>query len=377
MGLTQITRDNQIKPGNAYRIVANDVNGTMSENAAITGNRAVASDVNGQLVASTTTDTELGYVSGVTSPIQTQLNALIYGLSWKQPALLASVVDIPGSDNAGTITISNGNATYFPNAGATAVIDGVTISVSNRILVKSQTLDKQNGIYTVTVAGVQGSVDAVLVRSSDMNTWAEVPAAAIIVEEGTINSDLAFVSTADPGGTLNTTSIPFVLLASISGGVTSIKKLSGSAETGAITLAGTTNEVVITDSPAGTFTFSLPQAIATTSTPTFARETLSANKNQLTLGTTNTTVISSTAPSAGRTYTIPDAGSSTANFVLDKGSYTIGGTWSFSNNVTVPAVLANNGSVIAPSYTFTSDSMTGMFYDNSNTFLDFTVGGTV
>lgn len=42
--------------------------------AAVTANRALASDASGFIVASTVTDTELGYLSGVTSAIQTQLN---------------------------------------------------------------------------------------------------------------------------------------------------------------------------------------------------------------------------------------------------------------------------------------------------------------
>jgi len=42
----------------------------------VTANRAVATDSNGLPVASATTATELGYVSGVTSAIQTQLNAI-------------------------------------------------------------------------------------------------------------------------------------------------------------------------------------------------------------------------------------------------------------------------------------------------------------
>ena len=45
------------------------------EAAAITASRALASDANGIPVASAVTATELGYVSGVTSAIQTQLNA--------------------------------------------------------------------------------------------------------------------------------------------------------------------------------------------------------------------------------------------------------------------------------------------------------------
>lgn len=63
--------------GTAYRILANTSGGVMSENADITASRAVASDANGQLVASATTATELGYVSGVTSAIQTQLGTKI------------------------------------------------------------------------------------------------------------------------------------------------------------------------------------------------------------------------------------------------------------------------------------------------------------
>lgn len=48
--------------------------GAIVENAAVTGNRALASTSSGLPVASTTTDTELNFVSGVTSAIQTQLN---------------------------------------------------------------------------------------------------------------------------------------------------------------------------------------------------------------------------------------------------------------------------------------------------------------
>jgi hypothetical protein len=65
----------KLASGTNYRILANDSSGVMSENAAITASRAVASDANGQLAASATTATELGYVNGVTSAIQTQLDA--------------------------------------------------------------------------------------------------------------------------------------------------------------------------------------------------------------------------------------------------------------------------------------------------------------
>lgn len=55
--------------------IAADAAIELSKLEALTANRAVATDANGEIVASTVTDTELGYVSGVTSSIQTQLDA--------------------------------------------------------------------------------------------------------------------------------------------------------------------------------------------------------------------------------------------------------------------------------------------------------------
>ncbi|MFN8943438.1 MAG: hypothetical protein ACK5WZ_02310, partial [Pseudobdellovibrionaceae bacterium] len=49
--------------------------GAIVETSAITANRALSSNASGIPVASSVTDTELGYVSGVTSAIQTQINA--------------------------------------------------------------------------------------------------------------------------------------------------------------------------------------------------------------------------------------------------------------------------------------------------------------
>jgi hypothetical protein len=54
-------------------------NGTAWANyglAPLTANRAIASNGSGELTASTVTATELGYLSGVTSSIQTQINAI-------------------------------------------------------------------------------------------------------------------------------------------------------------------------------------------------------------------------------------------------------------------------------------------------------------
>ena len=46
-----------------------------SKMANLTGQRALVSDSNGDVSIASVTDTELGYLSGVTSAIQTQLNS--------------------------------------------------------------------------------------------------------------------------------------------------------------------------------------------------------------------------------------------------------------------------------------------------------------
>ena len=67
-----------LSSANGDRIMVSNAAGTaLVELAAITANRALVSGADGLPVASSVTDTELGYVSGVTSAIQTQLDAKI------------------------------------------------------------------------------------------------------------------------------------------------------------------------------------------------------------------------------------------------------------------------------------------------------------
>lgn len=88
-----------------------------------------------------------------------QLNAAVEGLAWKDSARAASTVNL---------TISAPGAT----------IDGITMVVNDRLLVKNQTTQSENGIYIWNGAAVA------LTRSLDANTFNELEAAVITVEEG-------------------------------------------------------------------------------------------------------------------------------------------------------------------------------------------------
>lgn len=126
------------------------------------------------------------------------VDSIAAGLSWKQAVASATTVaagNISGF-SAGVITIPNNNATFFPNVGAAAVIDAVTFVANQRVLVKNQTTTAQNGIYIVTTVGVEGSVDAVLTRASDMNAPAEFTGATVFVTGGTVNDNSGWTQTA-------------------------------------------------------------------------------------------------------------------------------------------------------------------------------------
>ena len=107
----------------------------VSSNA--TPSRALVSDASGKLTVSATTSTELGYVSGVTSAIQTQLNGLqplITGAasSIVVSALPTSVVVV--TDASGTISSSSTTATEI------GYVRGLTSAVQTQLNAKQATL---------------------------------------------------------------------------------------------------------------------------------------------------------------------------------------------------------------------------------------------
>lgn len=83
----------------------------------------------------------------------------------------------------------------------TQTIDGVSVSVGDRVLVKNQTVKENNGIYLVA----SGS----WTRTTDANTYDELVGAFTFVEEGTTQKDTGWVCTNDKGGTIGVTHIEF------------------------------------------------------------------------------------------------------------------------------------------------------------------------
>jgi hypothetical protein len=78
----------------------------------------------------------------------------------------------------------------------TPTLDGVSTSVNDRVLLKNQTDQTQNGIWIVS--GVSWT------RSDESNAWGELPGALVAVEQGTTQADTLWLCTVNTGGTLGT-----------------------------------------------------------------------------------------------------------------------------------------------------------------------------
>jgi len=119
--------------------------------------------------------------------------------------LLASGFTIKASTQAATT--ANLTATYnngasgvgatLTNSGAQAsfAVDGYTASLNDRILVKNQTAQADNGIYSVTTLG-SGASNWVLTRTTDYDTTVEiVPGSMVPVINGTVNAGTFWTET--------------------------------------------------------------------------------------------------------------------------------------------------------------------------------------
>lgn len=125
------------------------------------------------------------------------------GLDAKASVRVATTAALATNTRSGNILTASAN-------GALASIDGVSLSVNDRILVKNEATGANNGIYTITSLGAGGSPWS-MTRATDADVSAEVtPGMYVFVEEGTTNADTGWVLNTNQTITLNTTALTFV-----------------------------------------------------------------------------------------------------------------------------------------------------------------------
>jgi hypothetical protein len=145
------------------------------------------STINSTTIGATTPSTAaFTTATGINAPVgnldlvnKVYVDSAIVGISWKQPVVAGTL--------SSNITLSGAQS-----------IDGVSVVAGNRVLVKNQTDQSQNGIY-VAATGAWS-------RAPDADTWDELVSALVFIESGS-QAGTAWYCPIQPGGTLGTTSI--------------------------------------------------------------------------------------------------------------------------------------------------------------------------
>jgi hypothetical protein len=164
---------------------------------------------------------------------KTYVDGVAQGLDVKKSVRVATTADL-------SATYANGAGTLTADANGAIQIDGVTLIADDRVLVKDQTTQTENGFYKVTTVG-DGSTAFVLTRTPDADSASEITGGAFtFVEDGTANAENGYVATHNGEPTLGTTNITFEQFS----GAGQITAGTGLTKTGnTINAVGTVNRI--------------------------------------------------------------------------------------------------------------------------------------
>jgi hypothetical protein len=131
------------------------------------------------------------------------------GVKYATTAALSAVYSNGASGVGATLT----------NSGTLAalVVDGSTVAVNDRILVKDQAASAQNGVYTVTNVG-STAASWVLTRATDADSSSELGGAVVSVDRGTSNGGKLFSTSFSTASTVGSSSCQWFTVIDSAGG---------------------------------------------------------------------------------------------------------------------------------------------------------------
>jgi hypothetical protein len=319
----------------------------------------------GTLGTSTANITTANITAGTVSTTPTSANDLVNksyvdtlaasGIHFHQPVRVESPINLNATYNNGTA----GVGATLTNAGTQAalVVDGVAVSVADRVLVYQQTTQTQNGIYVVTNVG-SGSTNWILTRSSDADTYVINSAAGlsegstVFVQQGATGAGETYTCNTTGVITFGTTNITFAQISSaqIYSAGTGLT-LSGTqfsiTNTGTAGTYGSASSVpVITTNAQGQVTGVTPTAIAISGAAVSGNISGQAGSvaNALTAGTFLTSG-GTFDGSAARTFAVDATDANTASKVVARdasGNFSAGTITATLSGAATSATTATN-----------------------------------
>src|SRR6056300_938448 len=311
-----------------------DLNGITSldvDNITVDANTISTTDTNGDLVLSpdgtATVTVPSGYEAragfGSDSLVnKSYVDSVANGLDVKASVRVATTADL-------SATYSNGAGTLTATANGAISIDGVTLSANDRVLVKDQTNQVENGFYKVTNTG-GASAAFVLTRTPDANDADELTGGAFtFVEQGSTNADNGYVAVHNGTPTIGTDDIEFEQFSG-AGQIDAGNGLTKSGNT--IDAVGTANRITVTADAIDIASTYVGQSSITTlgtiGTGVWQGDSI-ANAyidEDLTIngGTIDATPIGSTTTSSGAFTTLAASGQVTATATTETSSTSTG-----------------------------------------------------
>jgi hypothetical protein len=222
-----------------------NINGNEIKSTNTNGNISISPDGTGVIDVNSAKITSLG-----TPTVATDAATKAYvdtiaaaGIHYHAPVR----VEAPSNLNATYVNGSSGVDATLTNAGTQVAlsIDGVTLSLNDRVLIYNQTNAAHNGIYYVSDAG-SGASNWELTRTTDADSYgASDPDAlgqgdAFFVKEGNTGAGELYVMNTEGAITFGTTSITFTQIAETA--------VYSAGANGALTLTGTAFSANVDDS---------------------------------------------------------------------------------------------------------------------------------
>lgn len=283
----------------------------LPNNVTIAGNITI----NGTPTADTHAVTK-SYVDNVTA-----------GLNFHEAVHAATTTNLVATYNNGTAGVG---ATLTADANGALVIDGHTLIVGDRVLVKDQTNQTQNGIYDVTDIG-SGSTPWILTRSSDSDNSPVGEMAGgdfCFVQQGTVNAGYGYINNTDGAITIGTTNITYTQFSS-----------------GKTVVAG--NGLI--ESTPGTLEIDTTVTVDKNTAQTLTNKTISSTNNTISVTSSNVTDFTEAAQDATATAITTNATHSGVSVAYVDGSNAINitntGVTSVSGTSNQVTASASTGSV--------------------------------